>query len=76
MILYDFIDSKQFYVLILYCVYFILSLLLNFSKLIAVLKYYIDNAHLKDMQDILLKAMKSMEYIFKFIVRSRQLFAA
>lgn len=50
------------------------SATLVYNKLIVVLKNYIDN--MSENQDILLKAMKSLEYIFKFIVRSRMLFAA
>ncbi|XP_054707947.1 dedicator of cytokinesis protein 1-like [Uloborus diversus] len=52
------------------------SATLTYNKLIVVLKYYIESAHQQEFQDILLRAMKSIEYIFKFIVRSRQLFAA
>ena len=46
------------------------------SKLMVVLKYYIDNACEKAYQESLYKAMKALEYIFKFIIRSRVLFAA
>lgn len=42
------------------------------SKLMKVLKNYVDNA--EKLTDQLLKALKAMEYIFKFIVRSRVLF--
>ncbi|XP_067134875.1 dedicator of cytokinesis protein 1-like [Centruroides vittatus] len=52
------------------------SATLAYNKLMVVLKYYVDNANQKEVQDALLKAMKSIEYIFKFIVRSRILFAA
>ncbi|XP_071039760.1 dedicator of cytokinesis protein 1 isoform X2 [Parasteatoda tepidariorum] len=52
------------------------SATLTYNKLIVVLKQYVDNAGLKENQEILLRTMKSVEYIFKFIVRSRQLFAA
>lgn len=41
-------------------------------KLTKVLKNYVENA--EKLSDQLLKAMKAMEYIFKFIVRSRVLF--
>ena len=41
-------------------------------KLTRVLKNYVDNA--EKLTDQLLKAMKALEYIFKFIVRSRVLF--
>lgn len=48
------------------------------SKLIAVLKYYVDNATSSDASDtgerVILKAMKSLQYIIRFIVRSRILF--
>lgn len=43
-----------------------------FSKLMRVLKNYVDNA--EKLTDQLLKALKALEYIFKFIVRSRVLF--
>ncbi|KAF8795296.1 Dedicator of cytokinesis protein 1 like protein [Argiope bruennichi] len=52
------------------------SATLTYNKLIVVLKYYVDNALQKENQETLLRTMKSIEYIFKFIVRSRQLFAA
>lgn len=42
------------------------------SKLTKVLKNYVDNA--EKLTEQLLKAMKALEYIFKFIVRSRVLF--
>lgn len=41
-------------------------------KLTKVLKNYVD--HAEKLTDQLLKAMKALEYIFKFIVRSRVLF--
>lgn len=41
-------------------------------KLTKVLKNYVDNA--EKLTDQLLKALKALEYIFKFIVRSRVLF--
>ncbi|XP_033633193.1 dedicator of cytokinesis protein 1-like isoform X1 [Asterias rubens] len=43
-------------------------------KLMRVFKNYLDNAGEKGMQDQLLKALKAMEYIFRFILRSRTLF--
>uniref|UniRef100_A0A8D0BC68 Dedicator of cytokinesis 1 n=1 Tax=Salvator merianae TaxID=96440 RepID=A0A8D0BC68_SALMN len=48
------------------------SATLAYTKLTKVLKTYVDNASVTDHQ--LFKAMKSLEYIFKFIVRSRILF--
>lgn len=44
------------------------------SKLTKVLKTYVDNAEKCGITDQLFKAMKALEYIFKFIVRSRILF--
>lgn len=41
-------------------------------KLTKVLKNYVDNA--EKLTEQLLRAMKALEYIFKFIVRSRVLF--
>lgn len=49
------------------------SFAMAYSKLIAILKEYIDCAN--ESQDTLLIAMKSLEYIFKFIIRSRVLFS-
>ncbi|KAG1690288.1 Dedicator of cytokinesis protein 1 [Nymphon striatum] len=46
------------------------------NKLMIVLKHYIDNASCKEGTDLLLRIMKSLEYIMKFIVRSRLLYAA
>lgn len=43
-------------------------------KLTKVLKTYVDNAEKCGITDQLFKAMKALEYIFKFIVRSRILF--
>lgn len=43
-------------------------------KLTKVLKTYVDNAEKTGINDQLFKAMKALEYIFKFIVRSRILF--
>ncbi|XP_031416415.1 dedicator of cytokinesis protein 1 isoform X3 [Clupea harengus] len=48
------------------------SATLAYTKLTRVLKNYVDNA--EKLTDQLLKAMKALEYIFKFIVRSRVLF--
>ncbi|TSL04205.1 Dedicator of cytokinesis protein 1 [Bagarius yarrelli] len=48
------------------------SATLAYTKLTKVLKNYVDNA--EKLTDQLLKAMKALEYIFKFIVRSRVLF--
>ncbi|XP_078717845.1 dedicator of cytokinesis protein 1-like isoform X3 [Lampetra fluviatilis] len=50
------------------------SATLAYAKLTKVLKYYVDNVQAKDIADPLLRAMKSLEYVFKFIVRSRILF--
>ena len=52
------------------------SATLAYNKLMVVLKYYIENAHDEGRHHSLLKAMRSLEYVFKFIVRSRILFAA
>ena len=43
-------------------------------KLTKVLRNYVDNAEKPGISDQLYKAMKALEYIFKFIVRSRILF--
>ncbi|KAJ8365517.1 hypothetical protein SKAU_G00143480 [Synaphobranchus kaupii] len=48
------------------------SATLAYMKLTKVLKNYVDNA--EKLTDSLVKAMKALEYIFKFIVRSRVLF--
>ena len=48
----------------------------SYSKLMVVLKDYIDKVNMVESHEFLLKAMKSLEYIFKFIIRSRILFAA
>uniref|UniRef100_A0A4W6FC61 Dedicator of cytokinesis 1 n=1 Tax=Lates calcarifer TaxID=8187 RepID=A0A4W6FC61_LATCA len=48
------------------------SATLAYMKLTKVLKNYVDNA--EKLTEQLLKAMKALEYIFKFIVRSRVLF--
>ena len=53
------------------------SATLVYNKLIAVLMSYINDVKsMAENQDILLRAMKSLEYIFKVIVRSRMLYAA
>lgn len=54
-------------------VFWFFFLYLN-SKLTKVLKTYVDNAEKCGITDQLFKAMKALEYIFKFIVRSRILF--
>lgn len=48
------------------------SATLAYTKLTKVLKNYVDNA--EKLSEQLLKALKAIEYIFKFIVRSRILF--
>uniref|UniRef100_A0AAZ3SVZ7 C2 DOCK-type domain-containing protein n=1 Tax=Oncorhynchus tshawytscha TaxID=74940 RepID=A0AAZ3SVZ7_ONCTS len=48
------------------------SATLAYTKLTKVLKNYVENA--EKLTEQLLKAMKALEYIFKFIVRSRVLF--
>uniref|UniRef100_A0A8C5FKQ4 Dedicator of cytokinesis 1 n=1 Tax=Gadus morhua TaxID=8049 RepID=A0A8C5FKQ4_GADMO len=48
------------------------SATLTYTKLTKVLKNYVENA--EKLTEQLLKAMKALEYIFKFIVRSRVLF--
>ncbi|KAK9502031.1 hypothetical protein O3M35_012639 [Rhynocoris fuscipes] len=50
---------------------------LAYNKLIAVLKEHVENANSPDREEreILLKTMKSLQYIMKFIVRSRILFS-
>ncbi|XP_073684048.1 dedicator of cytokinesis protein 1-like [Garra rufa] len=48
------------------------SATLAYTKLMRVLKNYVDNA--EKLTEQLLKALKALEYIFKFIVRSRVLF--
>uniref|UniRef100_A0A8C5NH96 Dedicator of cytokinesis 1 n=1 Tax=Gouania willdenowi TaxID=441366 RepID=A0A8C5NH96_GOUWI len=47
------------------------SATLAYTKLTKVLKNYVDNA--EKLTEQLLKAMKALEYIFKFIVRSRHM---
>jgi dedicator of cytokinesis protein 1 len=51
------------------------SATLAYNKLMVVLKYYIESLDVSKV-DSLLRAIKSLEYIFKFIIRSRLLFAA
>lgn len=54
------------------------SATLAYNKLIVVLKDFIDNINTSSQEtesSLLLRAMKSIEYIFKFIVHSRKLFA-
>ncbi|XP_014253314.1 dedicator of cytokinesis protein 1 isoform X3 [Cimex lectularius] len=50
---------------------------LAYNKLLKVLKYHVDNSDFINPhnKDILLKTMKSLQYIMKFIVRSRILFS-
>ncbi|GCC22344.1 hypothetical protein chiPu_0000731 [Chiloscyllium punctatum] len=50
------------------------SATLAYTKLTTVLKNYVDNSEKPNVTDQLYKAMKSLEYVFKFIVRSRILF--
>uniref|UniRef100_A0A8C5EZ88 Dedicator of cytokinesis 1 n=1 Tax=Gopherus evgoodei TaxID=1825980 RepID=A0A8C5EZ88_9SAUR len=50
------------------------SATLAYTKLTKVLRNYVDNAEKPGVTDQLFKAMKALEYIFKFIVRSRILF--
>ncbi|KAM9380127.1 dedicator of cytokinesis protein 1 isoform 6-T6 [Phaethornis superciliosus] len=50
------------------------SATLAYTKLTKVLKTYVDNAEKCGITDQLFKAMKALEYIFRFIVRSRILF--
>uniref|UniRef100_A0A452TT77 Dedicator of cytokinesis 1 n=1 Tax=Ursus maritimus TaxID=29073 RepID=A0A452TT77_URSMA len=47
------------------------SATLAYTKLTKVLRNYVDNAEKPGINDQLYKAMKALEYIFKFIVRSR-----
>jgi hypothetical protein len=49
------------------------SATLAYSKLLSILKECADNAHIKQKE--LIKAMKSLKYVFKFVVQSRTLFA-
>lgn len=43
-------------------------------KLTKVLRNYVDNAGKPGVSEQLCRAMKALEYVFKFIVRSRVLF--
>ncbi|XP_014661425.1 PREDICTED: dedicator of cytokinesis protein 1-like [Priapulus caudatus] len=52
------------------------SATLAYNKLMVVLKDYVQNVPERQNLDMLLKVMKSLEFIFKFVVRSRVLFAA
>ncbi|XP_063609034.1 dedicator of cytokinesis protein 1-like isoform X2 [Penaeus indicus] len=47
---------------------------LAYNKLIHVLKFYVEQGMDLQRQETLKKAMKCLQYIFKFIIRSRQLF--
>ncbi|KAH9503217.1 Dedicator of cytokinesis protein 1 [Bulinus truncatus] len=53
------------------------SFSMAYNKLMVILKDYVDKANDKTPQseNSLLPAIKSLEYIFKFIIRSRQLFS-
>ncbi|XP_055899924.1 dedicator of cytokinesis protein 1-like isoform X3 [Biomphalaria glabrata] len=53
------------------------SFAMAYNKLMVILKDYVDKANDKTPQseNSLLPAVKSLEYIFKFIIRSRQLFS-
>lgn len=44
-------------------------------KLISVLTQYVDHASRGEPCELLMRTFKALEYIFKFIVRSRHLFA-
>uniref|UniRef100_A0A8C5Q6X1 Dedicator of cytokinesis 1 n=1 Tax=Leptobrachium leishanense TaxID=445787 RepID=A0A8C5Q6X1_9ANUR len=50
------------------------SATLAYTKLTKVLRNYVENANKPGIAEQLFKAMKALEYIFKFIVRSRILF--
>lgn len=50
------------------------SATLAYTKLTKVLRNYVDNAEKPGVSEQLYRAMKALEYIFKFIVRSRVLF--
>ncbi|XP_076042771.1 dedicator of cytokinesis protein 1-like isoform X4 [Oratosquilla oratoria] len=47
---------------------------LAYNKLIHVLRFYVEQGNVPERQSTLKKAMKCLQYIFKFIIRSRQLF--
>ncbi|XP_076471351.1 dedicator of cytokinesis protein 1-like isoform X3 [Babylonia areolata] len=51
------------------------SFSMAYNKLIVILKDYVDGANSQNEHEMLLRAVKSLEYIFKFIIRSRVLFA-
>ncbi|XP_060585551.1 dedicator of cytokinesis protein 1-like isoform X2 [Ruditapes philippinarum] len=52
------------------------SITTAYNKLMSILKEYVDNANEDtDHEPSFRQAMKSLEYIFKFIIRSRELFA-
>ncbi|XP_053886534.1 dedicator of cytokinesis protein 2-like isoform X2 [Malaclemys terrapin pileata] len=51
------------------------SATLAYKKLISVLTQYVDSASQEEPCESLLRTFKALEYIFKFIVRSRHLFA-
>ncbi|TFJ96802.1 2-oxoglutarate and iron-dependent oxygenase domain-containing protein 2 [Platysternon megacephalum] len=51
------------------------SATLAYKKLISVLTQYVDSASREESCESLLRTFKALEYIFKFIVRSRHLFA-
>lgn len=51
------------------------SATLAYDKLITVLRSYIESANDGNARYTLFKTMRSLEYIFKFIVRSRELFS-
>ncbi|KAL8560337.1 hypothetical protein ACOMHN_006068 [Nucella lapillus] len=51
------------------------SFSMAYNKLIVILKDYVDRANEQKEHEMLLRAVKSLEYIFKFIIRSRVLFA-
>ncbi|XP_009328538.1 PREDICTED: dedicator of cytokinesis protein 2-like [Pygoscelis adeliae] len=51
------------------------SATLAYKKLISVLTQYVDHASRGEPCELLMRTFKALEYIFKFIVRSRHLFA-
>uniref|UniRef100_A0A8C1MJK4 Dedicator of cytokinesis 1 n=1 Tax=Cyprinus carpio TaxID=7962 RepID=A0A8C1MJK4_CYPCA len=71
-------DALYFYSIVIKKILYItyirkhFSATLAYTKLTKVLKNYVDNA--EKLTEQLLKALKALEYIFKFIVRSRVLF--
>lgn len=48
---------------------------LNFRKLMSVLKTYLDTSSRGEQCEPILRTLKALEYVFKFIVRSRTLFS-